>query len=76
MNDIISLLDLEDDTINYIDTVIDGLNKTVIIEKFLTDTYCPICGSKAYYKGKRSRLIKHPILQDKTKLYLKVYFRR
>jgi transposase len=76
MNDIISLLNLEDDTIEYVGTVIDGIVKTIIVEKKLTETYCPICGSRAYSRGIESRLVNHQILQDGYKLYIKVYYRK
>ena len=76
MNDIISLLDLEDDTIKYLNTIIVGSTKTVIVERKLTETYCPKCGSRAYPRGMDSRLISHPILQDGYKLYIRVYYRK
>ena len=44
MNNITDLLDLEDSDINITDVIVEGQNKTIIIETPPVAHYCPTCG--------------------------------
>lgn len=62
MNNITDLLDLEDSDINITDVIVEGQNKTIIIETPPVAHYCPTCGYRMHSRGVKKRTINHPIL--------------
>lgn len=77
MNDnIIKLLNLEDSDLIVDGPVISKDVKTLTLTKQLQPTFCPVCGSKMHSKGIYPRTVNHPVLQDGTRLVLKLNQRR
>ena len=76
MNDIITLLNLEDSDIQVEDIKTEG--KTRIITLFTRPQlrFCPACGFVMHSKGITVRKINHPILQDGFKVILHLKQRR
>ena len=64
-NDIIELILNKDENITYEYYYDKSINEHIIaVEKILTPTYCPVCGTKMYSKGIRIRKVRHPILNN------------
>lgn len=77
MNDnIIKLLNLEDTDLIVNEPVISKGVKTLTLTKKLKPTFCPVCGAKMHSKGIYPRTVNHPVLQDGTRLVLKLNQRR
>ena len=77
MNDnIIKLLNLEDTDLIVNGPVISKGVKTLTLTKKLKPTFCPVCGAKMHSKGIYPRTVNHPVLQDGTRLVLKLNQRR
>ena len=70
-NDIIKILNIIDENVEILETVISHPNKYIHIRKILMgNKLCPHCGCIMYSKGIRKREINHPVLQDGFNLYL------
>lgn len=76
IQDMLSLLDLEDEKAVCTDTFIENGCKYVTVETPPTTHYCPLCSYRMYSKGVKSRKINHPILQDTYSLTLILKQRR
>lgn len=76
MNSITELFDLTDGDLEIVDTRIEGMVKTLFLEKKLIPHYCPSCQMRMYSRGIRKRTINHSILQDNYKLVLVLHQRR
>lgn len=64
MNDIISLLNLEDSNVEIESVVEDGPTKTVTLFTRPQTRFCPVCGYLMHSRGVKPRTINHPVLQD------------
>ena len=74
---IIKILNIIDEDIEILDTVISNCDKYIHIRKIIYgNKICPNCGCVMYSKGVRKREINHPILQDGFNLYLIVHQRK
>jgi len=76
MNDIINLLGLEDYDLEVTKTEIIGRQKILSMKTRAVPQFCPLCESRMYSKGVRTRTIHHPILQDNYQLIIKLKQRR
>ena len=76
MNDITKLLCLADNDITVKNVSIANDTRIVEIEKKLYPTYCPVCGERMYSRGMHLRDLNHPILQDGSKLILRIHQRK
>jgi transposase len=76
MNDIISLLDLEDSRVIIEDISIEGNVKTITLTTSPEVRFCPRCNCRMHSKGIRARKISHPILQDTYQLVIILKQRR
>ena len=76
MNSITELLNLEDTDIIISDISIQGTTKTLTLETRPSAHFCPACGFKMHSRGKKQRVIKHPVLQDTYELFLVLKQRR
>lgn len=76
MNDIITLLNLEDSDIQVEDITTDGRTKTVTLFTRPQLRFCPVCGFVMHSKGITKRKINHPILQDGFNVVLNLKQRR
>lgn len=77
MTDYISdLIDLGDPSAQVTEVITDENTKYVFIEKKDACLYCPDCGTRMKSKGKRTKEINHPVLQDGFKLILVVTVRK
>lgn len=75
-DNITKLLNLKDEDLIIDGPVISQGVKLLTLTKKLSPTFCPICGCKMHSKGIYTRTVNHPILQDGTKLILKINQRR
>lgn len=76
-NDIIKILNIIDEDIEILETVIVKPNKYIHIrKKVIGKKMCPNCGCVMYSKGVRKREINHPVLQDGFHLYLILHQRK
>ena len=75
-DDIIKLLDLKDEDLIVEGPVISKGVKLLTLSKKLTPRFCPVCGCKMHSKGIYPRTVNHPVLQDGTRLLLKLRQRR
>lgn len=75
-NNIIDFLDLEDPDIIVTDITITDMQKVITIESVPSKHFCPICQSRMYSRGIKTRTVHHPILQDGFDVILKVRQRR
>ena len=75
-NYISDLLDLGDPSAQVTDFITDNDTKYVFIEKKDHFMLCPICGARMKSKGKRTKEINHPVLQDGFKMILAVSVRK
>lgn len=63
-NNIIEIILNKDKNTNYQRDFDDINNEYIItVEKAVTPKYWPVCNTKMYYKGIRTRRIRHPILK-------------
>ena len=77
MTDYISdLISLGDPSAKVTDVITDNDIKYVFIEKKDCCMFCSFCGSRMKSKGKRTKEINHPVLQDGFKLILAVSVRK
>lgn len=76
MNDIISLLDLEDSRVAIEDITITGNVKTITLMTPPEVRFCPRCNCRMHSRGIRIRRINHPILQDTYQLVILLKQRR
>ena len=76
MNDIISLLDLEDSRVIVEDISITGSVKTVTLMTLPEVRFCPRCHCRMHSRGIRARKISHPIMQDTYQLVILLKQRR
>lgn len=76
-NNIIKILNIIDEDIEILETIISHPNKYIHIRKILVgNKLCPRCGCIMYSKGIRKREINHPVLQDGFNLYLIIHQRK
>ena len=76
MNDIISLLNLEDTDIEIESVEKIGTTKTVTLFTRPKPHYCLKCGYLMHSRGVKIRTINHPVLQDSYHLIVKLKQRR
>ena len=76
MNDIISLLDLEDSSIEIESVSQEGQLKIVTLFTRPQTRFCPRCGYLMHSRGIKIRTINHPVLQNTYHLKLKLKQRR
>lgn len=76
MNDIISLLNLEDSNVEIESVQEEGPTKIVTLYTRPQIRFCPICGYLMHSRGIKIRTINHPILQDAFHLKLHLKQRR
>lgn len=76
MNDIISLLNLEDSGIEVECIKTTGQVKTVTLFTRPQTRFCPKCGYLMHSRGTKTRTINHPVLQDSFQLILLLKQRR
>lgn len=74
--DIIKLLGIKDSGIKVLGIKETTTTRTITLEKELSAHYCPVCGFKMYSKGRETRTVNHPVMQDGLKLSLKIIKRR
>lgn len=74
--DIIKLLGIKDSCIKVLEIKESSTTRTVTIEKELFAHFCPACGFRMYSKGRETRTVNHPVMQDGLKLTLKIIKRR
>lgn len=67
-----------DGSINIDDVVYDDVSKTkfISISRNPSPTFCPDCGCIMHSRGKRIRTVAHPVMQDGSKIILKISQRR
>jgi len=75
-NNIIEFLDLEDPDIIVTDITTTDMQKVITIESVPSKHFCPVCRSRMYSRGIKTRTVHHPILQDGFDVILKVRQRR
>ena len=76
-NDIIKILNIIDEDIEILETVVVNPNKYIHIrKKVIGNKMCPNCGCVMYSKGIRKREINYPVLQDGFNLYLILHQRK
>lgn len=74
---ILDFLDLNCPDLEILDLeIIDSSVKQITVAKRLTETYCPVCGSRMHSKGFTTRRAKHSILQDGFKVIVLIKVRR
>lgn len=76
MNDIISLLNLEDSNVEIESIVENGAIKTVTLFTRPQVRFCPVCGYLMHSRGIKIRTINHPVLQDAFHLKILLKQRR
>lgn len=76
MNDITTLLELEDPSITIEDISIEGRVKTITLSTPPEIRFCPECGFRMHSRGIRTRNVNHPILQDTYQVVLLLKQRR
>lgn len=76
MDNIMNLLNIIDTSIKIVDVETIGTTKTITLEKELHPHNCPLCGAKMHSRGIKTRIAKHPMLQDGYNVVLKVRQRR
>lgn len=76
MNDIISLLNLEDSALEIESVRQEGQNKIVTLFTRPQTRFCPKCGYLMHSRGIKTRTVNHPVLQDAFHLILKLKQRR
>lgn len=76
MNDIISLLNLEDSGVEVESIATSGQTKTVTLFTRPRTRFCPQCGYIMHSRGVKTRTINHPVLQDAFHLILLLKQRR
>lgn len=74
--DIIKLLGIKDSGIKVLEIKESTTARTVTIEKEPVAHYCSACGFRMYSKGRETRTVNHPVMQDGLKLTLKIIKRR
>lgn len=62
--DLLSIIDILDQDCSVIDVNIDGLIKTITLEKIPSEHFCPNCGCRLISKGKITRRPNNQVLQD------------
>lgn len=75
-NDIINLLNIEDKDIVITKILIHERIKEIYLEKAIKPEFCPSCFAKMHSKGKYTRTVNHPVLQDGFQLKLIVSQRK
>lgn len=75
-NDIINLLNIEDKDIVITKILIHDRIKEIYLEKAIKPEFCPSCFAKMHSKGKYTRTVNHPVLQDGFQLKLIVSQRK
>ena len=76
MNDIISLLNLEDSNVEIESIQSEGVTKIVTLFTHPQTRFCPKCGHLMHSRGVKVRTINHPILQDTFHLKILLKQRR
>lgn len=76
MNDIISLLNLEDSNVDIESIEAEGTTKIVTLFTHPQTRFCPKCGYLMHSRGIKIRTINHPILQDAFHLKILLKQRR
>ena len=76
MNDIISLLNLEDSQLEIESVKQEGTTKVVTLFTRPQTRFCPKCGYLMHSRGLKLRTINHPVLQNSYHLILKLKQRR
>lgn len=71
-----SLLNLEDENIIISDIEVKGTEKYLTVETVAISHFCPCCNYKMHSKGIKSRVVRHPILQDGYRLKILLKQRR
>lgn len=70
MDNIIKIINIEDEDILVVDSFIEDNTKFLVIQKKLTEHYCPSCNSIMHSKGFYQRKVNHSMLQDGFKLMI------
>ena len=72
MNIITSLLDIEDNNLEFLSCEVQGLKKIVTLESAPTPHFCPMGSYKMHSQGIKTRTINHPVLQDGYQLVMQL----
>ncbi len=75
-NNNISILDIQLEGYQYIETIVSNNVKTLVYKKELKETFCPLCHHKCNSKGGVKRRLNHQVLIDSYKIELLILIRR